>query len=69
MLGVRLSAEVEAQLDRYAKDVRRPKSAIVREWITERLERESIDEMMREAAKQLALHYRPEEDIEADWDD
>ena len=69
MLGIRLSTEDEAKLDRFAREVQRPKSALARDWILERLNRESIDEMMRKEAKLLALHYRPEEDIEADWDD
>ena len=69
MLGIRLSSEDEAKLDRYARDVRRPKSAVARDWILERLERESTDTLMEREAKLLARHYRPEEDIEADWDD
>ena len=69
MLGVRLSDEIERQLDRHARDLGRTKSALVRDWIVERLERESIDAQMREAARILAAHYNPAEDIEADWDD
>jgi hypothetical protein len=35
----------------------------------ERLERESIDEQMRRAARILATHDRPEDYTESDFDD
>lgn len=40
MLGVRLKPDEEAMLERHAKSVGRTKSALVREWINERLARE-----------------------------
>jgi predicted DNA-binding protein len=69
MLGIRLSANDERRLDRLARDLGRPKSVIARDWILERLERDSIDEQMRRAAKELASCHRPEDDIETDFDD
>ena len=51
MLGVRLKPDEEERLARHARDLGRPKSAIVREWIVERLEREDVDELIRDAAK------------------
>jgi predicted DNA-binding protein len=66
MLGVRLSEETERKLDRHARDIGRSKSAVVREWIEERLERESIDEQMRRAAECLAKHESPERLREAE---
>lgn len=69
MLGLRLSREVEESLDRYARDVGRSKSVIVRDWIIEKLERDSIDEQMRYAARLLAAHDRREDDIDSDLDD
>lgn len=56
MLGLRLSREIEDSLDRYARDVGRSKSVIVRDWIIEKLERDSIDEQMRLAAHMLSTH-------------
>ena len=56
MLGVRLKPDEEAQLDRHAKAVGRSKSVLVREWIRERLERDSIDAQMRRAAKIISEH-------------
>ena len=69
MLGLRLSPEIEASLERYSRDVGRPKSVIVRDWIVERLERDSIDERLRRAAQVLAREDRPEDDIDTDFDD
>jgi len=51
MLGIRLKPEDEKQLDRQARALGMPKSALVREWIKERLQRDSIDEEMRIAAR------------------
>jgi predicted transcriptional regulator len=56
MLGIRLSDETEALLARHARALGRPKSAIARDWIVERLHRESIDEQMRRAAIAIANH-------------
>jgi predicted transcriptional regulator len=69
MLGIRLSAETERLLDRHARELGKPKSALARQWIVERLERESVDREMRAAAQILALHDREEDYIEADLDD
>ncbi len=61
MLGIRLSADVEESLDRYARDVGRSKSVIVRDWIVERLERDSIDERMRRASRSIADLFTAED--------
>lgn len=61
MLGIRLKPEAEAMLARHAKAVGRPKSVVARDWIIDRLERESIDEEMRRAARILASHDREED--------
>ena len=50
MLGIRLSADEEDRLARHAREAGRPKSAVARNWIIERLEREEIDELIRNAA-------------------
>lgn len=55
MLGVRLKPEEEARLERHARDVGRPKSAIARDWILERLERDTTDAMMAASATSIAL--------------
>jgi predicted DNA-binding protein len=54
MLGIRLSVDDEEQLARHAKAVGRGKSVVAREWILERLERESVDQQMRRAARLIA---------------
>ena len=69
MLGVRLKPEEEARLERHARDVGRPKSAIVRDWIVERLERDSVEAELRRTAKLLAAHDRATDDIDSDLDD
>lgn len=69
MLGIRLAAEAEDKLAKYARAIGRQKSAVARDWILERLERESIDEQMRRAAKILAAHDREGDYIESDMDD
>lgn len=69
MLGVRLKPEEEEQLERHARELGRPKSAIVREWIVERLERDSVDAQLRRTAQALAAHDRAGEDVESDFDD
>ena len=56
MLGIRLSSEAEDRLSRHAREAGRPKSVVARDWIMERLQREEIDGLIRQAA---ALH-RPE---------
>lgn len=69
MLGIKLKPDDEARLEKFARDVRRPKSAVAREWIIERLERESIDARMARAARILAAHDREEDYTESDLDD
>ncbi|MBK8628882.1 MAG: hypothetical protein IPN84_01340 [Sphingomonadales bacterium] len=69
MLGIRLKPDAEAMLARHAKSVGRPKSVVARDWIMDRLERESIDEEMRRAARLLAAHDREEDYTESDMDD
>lgn len=54
MLGIRLSPDAEERLARHAKALGRGKSVIAREWILERLERESIDAEMRRVSEYLA---------------
>ncbi len=61
MLGIRLSPEAEQALERHARSLGRGKSVIAREWILQRLERESIDEQLRRSAAYLAKHEDPEE--------
>ena len=56
-------------LTRHAREVGRQKSVLARDWIMERLERESIDEQMRRAAIILAAHDRAEDYTESDLDD
>ena len=53
----------------HAREVGRQKSVLARDWIMERLERESIDEQMRRSARILAAHDRPEDYTESDLDD
>ncbi len=72
MLGIRLPADKEEELARYARSLGRGKSVIAREWIMERLERESIDAKMARAARFIAEHEDPErlkraERASADW--
>ncbi len=69
MLGIRLKPEVEAKLERHARALGRQKSAIARDWIVERLDRESIDEQMRRTARVLAEHDRVDDYTESDMDD
>ena len=58
MLGIRLTPEAEEELDRHAKALGRGKSVIAREWILERLERESVDEQVRRQAAYLSMHEK-----------
>lgn len=71
MLGIRLPDEAERMLSRHANAVGRGKSVIAREWIMERLERVSIDEEMRQAAKMIAAATTKEDlqQLDADADD
>ncbi len=49
MLGIRLKPDEEMMLSRHARILGRQKSVIAREWIMERLRRESVDLEMRRA--------------------
>ena len=51
MLGIRLPAEAEERLSRHARASGRAKSALARDWIIERLDREGVDELIRNAAR------------------
>ena len=66
MLGIRLSADAEARLERHARETGRPKSMIARDWIVERLDREEADGRIRDAA---ALHAGSRESAANDRDD
>ena len=66
MLGVRLKPEEEDRLTQHARDLGRSKSAIVREWIVERLESEDVDERMRRAAALHAAGWSEAEQRQAD---
>jgi predicted DNA-binding protein len=61
MLGIRLPEDKEQELARHARATGRGKSVIAREWILERLERESVDAEMRRAAQILAKNDHPED--------
>lgn len=62
MLGIRLTEQEDRRLARHASDTGRPKSALARAWIMERLERESVDEKIRVAAKLLFSEAPPVSD-------
>ena len=66
MLGIRLKPEEEIMLTRHAKTLGRQKSVVAREWIMERLQRESIDTEMRRAAEIIATSESPDYDYLAD---
>ncbi len=53
-LGIRLSQDEQAMLARHAYDKQTPKSVLARDWIRERLERESVEAQLRDAAVLLA---------------
>ena len=59
MLGVRLSSDEETRLERHASALGRPKSTLAREWIMQRLDRESLDAEFRRQAASLAAHHDP----------
>ena len=58
MLGVRLDPDDEARLNRFSKELRRPKSALAREWIKDRLDREDIDRKIADATALDAEEHR-----------
>jgi hypothetical protein len=66
LLGIRLKPEEEEMLARHARALGQPKSAVVRQWIRERLERDSIDAQMRRAAEVIATATS---DTEREWHD
>ncbi|NJR77457.1 hypothetical protein [Sphingomonas corticis] len=51
MLGIRLDEKAEQRLERYAREIGRPKSVVARDWIIDRLDREDVDEQIRRAAE------------------
>jgi hypothetical protein len=61
MLGIRLPLEAEEKLERHARATGRGKSVLARQWIIERLERESIDDEMRRATEHLTRALTPAE--------
>lgn len=69
MLGIRLPAGAEDLLARHARALGRQKSVLARDWIMERLERESVDAQMQRAAQILAAHDNPDDYTESDMDD
>jgi hypothetical protein len=60
MLGIRLPADAEER----ARAIGRGKSVVAREWILERLERESVDDEMRRAAEIVSRRTSQEESTE-----
>ncbi|KQT33588.1 hypothetical protein ASG29_06045 [Sphingomonas sp. Leaf412] len=62
MLGVRLKPEEEDRLARHARELGRTKSAIVREWIVEKLDRETTDALVARAAARIAAADRGRRD-------
>lgn len=68
MLGIKFQPAEEERFERYARDCRRPKSALAREWILERLDRESIDAEVGRAAAIIATHTTAEELVEHERD-
>ena len=60
MLGIRLPEEAEERLARHARSVGRGKSVVARDWILERLDRESIDAEMGRASELIAACVTPE---------
>lgn len=49
MLGIKLNSADEERFSRFAREMRRPKSALAREWIMDRLDREEIDRKIADA--------------------
>lgn len=62
MLGIRLKPDEEARLERHARDVQRPKSVLARDWIMERLDRESVVAELARAAAILAGGTRAQQE-------
>lgn len=68
MLGIRLKPEEEVMLARHAKTLGRQKSVVAREWIMERLERESFDLEMRRAVDVIeAIKHPDHRDAADEW--
>ncbi|MES2753049.1 MAG: hypothetical protein V4659_00120 [Pseudomonadota bacterium] len=55
-----MTPDEEARLARYARERGRPKSALAREWIVQRLQRDDIDEQVRVSAEVNARAETPE---------
>ena len=71
MLGIRFKPEIEEKLSRYARSLGKPTSAMARDWILERFERESVDEQMRRTATVLAasMNDKERERMDAETDE
>lgn len=69
MLGIRLSADEEDRLARHAREVGSPKSALAREWILDRLDRDSADALVARAAAVIAAHERTHERSDSGFDE
>ena len=71
MLGIRLPHDAEQMLARHARSIGRGKSVVAREWIIERLQRVSVDEEMRQAARLISANTTEDDlrRIDADADD
>jgi hypothetical protein len=71
MLGLRLSPDEEKRFTRYAREMGRPKSTLAREWLMERLDRESLDAEFRRQVASLSNSMSPQEveELEAATDE
>jgi predicted DNA-binding protein len=69
MLGVRLSKDTEAALERHARAVGKPRSAVVRDWIHRGLQDDSADAQLRAAVIEAKRTDKPDDWVESDWDD
>lgn len=49
MLGIKLKPWDEERFNRFARETKRPKSTLAREWIMDRLDREEIDRKIANA--------------------
>ena len=67
MLGIRLSPQDEERLERHARESGRPKCALARDWIIQRLEQESIDRKIADAASLFAAER--DDAVRQTWDD
>lgn len=67
MLGIRLKPDEELLLARHAKTLGRQKSVIAREWIIERLQRESVDLEMQRAVNVIEATVMDDTDMADEW--